>query len=196
LVEIYAEDAIDATVRLSRVRGTPAADMARDVATCALFALWGRADPTEAAAVERMHRAIHGAEGRGDRPVVYRIRPIVQAALMWRATGGEWKARAPVALRAKVAELWPEHVEKLTESDLAAWLDDLLAKQIEISGAVARILVAMRIGTFNGVTVEVATKRVDEALRVARVRDGKHVVKPRKSTPKKRAKRIKSTAKR
>ncbi len=117
-----------------------------------------------------MALALDGADAkRGDRAIIYPVADLVRQASHWRMSKAH--ERAPGTLLAALRIRWPKNVAALDEASVGAWIDELVPlpgnpAQRHVSGIVARVLVAMGIGSFSGVSLEVATDRVKQALAV------------------------------
>lgn len=192
--ETLAKRAVVAITILAGRAGTPAAEDAAAVAIRAVMALAVPDDVSHTRAVERMRRALFGADGRADRAEIYAVADAVEAAaLLRRQRGPNWgdtSDEAPSWLRAQLAARWPDLVQRLTEGELAGWLDDLVVGRFRPSGVVARILVAFRWFEASK-TISEVTKLVSEALRARRAlalgeeerrAKGEHRAKRRRST--------------
>lgn len=188
--DLLAEQALKACLRLLELRGNQVARKAFDVASEAIFALNRPNDPQRAATVERMFRAMFGADARGERLVMLEIEKAIKAARLLIYSSADPVLR----LRGDLTVIAERHRSRGPLPDDAA-LHEVLTLldtgKIEVSGAVARVLARMEIGTAKGLSDEVLTKRVSEAFRERDVRDGKKAVTKRKPQPKARKPRQK-----
>ncbi|MFO0755067.1 MAG: hypothetical protein U0359_01135 [Byssovorax sp.] len=185
VADVLMNDALDALLRLLSLRGTQVARKALDVASEAVFAMKSPDNAQHAAAVERMYRARFGADARGERLVMFEIEKAIQAARLWIHSNADPVRR----LHDDLTVIAARHGSSGRVPD-DAMLNDVLTMfdtgKIEASGAVARILAKMEIGTSRGLPDDVLTKRVSEAFRERKVRDGEKVVTKRKSRTKRR----------
>ena len=172
--ETLCKTAVRAISVLAGRQSTPIAEDAAAVAMRALLALAEPADPSHASAVQRMHRALVGADERRERSIIYAVADLVEGASeMRKARGTGAAAAAAAALRddtpgwlyAKLAERWPDETAALTKSELAGWL---ASERLATSGVVARILVGMQ--WWGPAPLAQVTKRVDQAMRARRRR--------------------------
>lgn len=160
-------DAIDAIVRLSFLRGTLAAGKAREVACAGVFALSSPNNAESTAKVARAWRGLCGADERGERLIIFEIERSLSASRSWHDTDANEEVRrlrndlAAHALAHGATGPMPD--EETTASILAA----IEAGEIKVSGAIARLLVAMRWS--KGATFSGALRAGDPAAVLRRV---------------------------